>query len=90
MNERRKIARSRVLKGAKLLIGSSTSMIDCVVRNVTNAGARIQIANTVDLPDDLGLTLDGGHTVRPCRVVWRSVTETGVQFAKGSLPNDRQ
>jgi len=77
--ERRTSPRSRVLKGAKLVIGSA-STIDCVVRNVTASGARIQIANTVELPESLGLTLDGGFTVRPCRVIWRSVTETGVQF----------
>ena len=49
-SERRKAGRSRVFKGAKLVLGAS-SLIDCVVRNVTNAGARIQIANTVDLPE---------------------------------------
>lgn len=79
MQERRKVARSRVLKGAKVIIGSA-STIDCVVRNVTNSGARIAIANTIELPASLGLTFDGGFTVRPCRVAWRAVTETGVEF----------
>lgn len=79
MQERRKVTRSRVLKGAKIIIGSA-STIDCVVRNVTNSGARIQIANTVDLPETLDLTLDAGFTIRPCRVAWRSVNETGLQF----------
>jgi hypothetical protein len=77
--ERRKSARSRVLKSAKLVLGQS-SIIDCVVRNVTNSGARIQIANTVDLPKDFEMTFDGGHSIRPCRLVWRTVTETGVEF----------
>jgi hypothetical protein len=79
VQERRKVTRSRVLKGAKIIIGSA-STIDCVVRNVTNSGVRIQIANTVDLPETLDLTLDAGFTIRPCRVAWRSVTETGLQF----------
>ena len=79
MKERRKSTRSRVLRGAKIVLGTS-SVIDCVVRNVTNSGARVQIANTVELPEDLGLTFDGGFSVRPCRIVWRTVTETGVQF----------
>ena len=79
MQERRRVTRSRVLKGAKIIIGSA-STIDCVVRNVTNSGVRIQIANTVDLPETLDLTLDAGFTIRPCRVAWRSVTETGLQF----------
>jgi hypothetical protein len=79
MQERRKSGRSRVLKAAKIVLGS-TSLIDCVLRNVTNAGARVQIANTVDLPETFDLTLDGGFTMRPSRVVWRSITETGVVF----------
>ena len=78
-SERRKTARSRVFKGAKLVINTS-SLIDCIVRNVTNAGARIQIANTVELPETFGLSFDGGYTVRPCRIVWRSITEIGVAF----------
>jgi hypothetical protein len=79
MHERRKVTRSRVLKGAKIIIGSG-STIDCVVRNVTNAGTRVQIANTIALPESLALTLDGGFTVRACRIAWRAVTETGVEF----------
>ena len=78
-SERRKTARSRVFKGTKLVINTS-SLIDCVVRNVTNAGARIQIANTVDIPETFGLSFDGGCTVQLCRIVWRSITEIGVAF----------
>ena len=81
MQERRNSTRSRVLKGAKIILGAS-SVIDCVVRNVTNSGARVQIANTVELPEDLGLTFDGGRSIRDCRVVWRTVTETGVKFVR--------
>jgi len=47
-----------VLKSAKLVLGRS-AIIDCVVRNVTNSGARIQIANTVELPKDSEMTFDG-------------------------------
>ena len=77
--ERRKSGRSRVLKSAKLVLGRS-AIIDCVVRNLTNKGARLQIANTVDLPREFEMTFDGGYSIRPCRLVWRTVTETGVEF----------
>ena len=77
--ERRSTARSRTLKVAKVILGTS-SAIDCVVRNVTNTGARIHIPNTVDLPEAFDLTFEGGYSFRSCRVVWRSITETGVQF----------
>ncbi|MGB7714199.1 MAG: PilZ domain-containing protein [Pseudolabrys sp.] len=88
MQERRKSGRSRVLKGAKLLLGTS-SVLDCIVRNATNTGARVQIANTVELPDPVGLTLDGGYRVRRCRVVWRTLTETGVEFLKTGVDSAR-
>jgi hypothetical protein len=88
MQERRKSGRSRVLKGAKLLLGTS-SVLDCIVRSATNTGARVQIANTVELPDPVGLTLDGGYSVRPCRIVWRILTETGVEFLKIGVDSAR-
>jgi hypothetical protein len=88
MQERRKSGRSRVLKGAKLLLGTS-SVLDCIVRNATNTGARVQIANTVELLDPVGLTLDGGYWVRRCRVVWRTLTETGVEFLKTGVDSAR-
>ena len=79
MAERRKSGRSRVLKSAKLVLDRS-AIIDCVVRNLTNKGARLQIANTVDLPRAFEMTFDGGYSIRPCRLVWRTMTETGVEF----------
>lgn len=77
--ERRSNARSRMLKGVKLILGKS-SVMDCVVRNVTNSGARLHLPNTIDLPEVFELTFDGGYSFRRCRIVWRSVTEAGVQF----------
>jgi hypothetical protein len=32
------------------------------------------------LPEALDLTLDGGGPSRRCRLVWRKVSKTGVEF----------
>jgi ribosomal protein S1 len=79
MPERRKSARLRVLKNAKFIIGKS-SIIDCVVRNLTSVGARVTISNTTNLPEKLEMTFDRGQTIRSCRVVWRTLNETGIEF----------
>jgi methyl-accepting chemotaxis protein len=79
MLERRRSARSRIFKNAKLIIGKS-SAIDCVVRNLTNVGARVVVSNTTDLPERLEMTFDSGQTIRPCRIVWRTQNETGMEF----------
>lgn len=79
MQERRKFTRSRVIKSAKLVVGAS-SVVDCVVRNLTNTGARLEVQNPASLPENLGLTFDGGRSMRSCRLVWRTINETGVEF----------
>jgi hypothetical protein len=79
MQERRKITRTRVLKGAKMLLGKS-SAIDCVARDLTNSGAGLQVPSTNELPESLDLTLDKGHTIRRCRLVWQKSNKAGVEF----------
>jgi hypothetical protein len=79
MQERRKVTRTRVLKRAKMLFGKS-SVIDCVAQDLTNSGAGLQVPTTNDLPESLDLTLDAGHTIRRCRLVWRKLNKAGVEF----------
>jgi two-component system cell cycle response regulator len=79
MQERRKINRTRVLKAAKFLLGKS-SVIDCVVRDLTNAGAGVEVPNTIDLPEALDLTFNGGRSSRRCRRVWQKLNRAGVEF----------
>jgi hypothetical protein len=79
MQERRKVVRTRVLKGAKLLLGEY-SVIDCTLRNVTNVGAAVEMPNTLDLSETFDMTFDGGHSFRRCRCVWRKLTRMGVEF----------
>ena len=79
MQERRKVTRTRVLKGAKMLLGKS-SVIDCVARDLTNSGAGLQVPGTDELPESLDLTLDAGLTIRRCRLAWRKLNKAGVEF----------
>jgi hypothetical protein len=78
MYERRTCARFRVLKSAKLVL--SGSVRDCIVRNLSGRGARIEIPNTVELPELLQITFDRGRSTRQCRSVWRTFCGMGVEF----------
>ena len=81
MADRRKLFRSRVLKSAKFVLGTS-STLNCIVRNLTDLGARVQISHTADLPEKLTITFDRGRTLRSCRIVWRNPTEAGLEFVR--------
>ena len=81
MQERRKHQRLLVFKSVKLVFGNA-SVLDCVVRDLTTVGARIEIPNTIDLPRVFEMTFDGGRSIRSCRLVWRTSSGTGVEFSE--------
>jgi hypothetical protein len=81
MAERRKSVRSRVLKNAKFIADASL-LIDCFVRNLTVAGAQVELPRTAELPDRLTMTFDGGRTLRSCRIVWRDQNKAGLEFVR--------
>ena len=78
--ERRNVARHRVLKGAHIAVQGSRAMIDCVVRNLSDRGACLNVESPIGIPDSFDLMLDDA-SVRHCRVTWRKATQIGVEFA---------
>jgi hypothetical protein len=79
MLERRRFQRTIVFKAATLMLADHSTLA-CVVRDLSNHGARLQLPSTADLPDKFDLTFDTGHTLRKCRVAWQTVTNAGVSF----------
>jgi hypothetical protein len=80
MIERRRVQRTRVLKGAKIILNDRASLFDCTVRNLTNAGASGHLPSTVGIPDVFSLSFDYGRSSRGCRVIWRADDKLGVWF----------
>jgi hypothetical protein len=77
--ERRSSRRQRTLKGALIAFNTGRSTIECVVRNMSDTGAKLQVSSVVGIPDVFELRLSDGAR-HPCRVVWRSLKELGVVF----------
>ena len=77
MAERSERAKSRVLERANLPKSSVTA---CVVRHLTKDGANIEVPATFEVPDTFNMTFDGGRTIRPCRLLWRSYSQVAVEF----------
>ena len=55
MDEKRKAPRRRVLKEGKIVFADGQRVLDCTIRDFSDAGARLLIANTVGLPDTFHL-----------------------------------
>jgi len=79
MDERRKAQRLRALKGGTIAF-NQTSAIDCRVRNISRAGACLEVASQFGIPDVFVLQVGHDNLNQPCHVIWRSDARIGVEF----------
>ena len=79
MDEKRSSPRQRVLKSALVVFNDGRSTINCVVRNLSETGAKIKVDDVVGIPQRFDLALPDTER-RPCRVVWHAGAELGVVF----------
>jgi hypothetical protein len=50
------------------------------VRNVSPAGACLEVVSQVGIPNDFLLVIEHDHLNQPCHVIWRTATRLGVEF----------
>lgn len=77
--ERRFEPRERVFKGAALSFNRGYSSFECVVRNRSDSGARLSIAETFELPRRVMLRIEG-DAERPVEIRWSTASSLGVEF----------
>jgi hypothetical protein len=88
MPELRTEARQRVFKAGKIIVKQGASVFDCVVRNLSDTGASVDLGSTAGVPDTFVLICDSGRISRPCQVVWRTDRRIGLRFAEAN-PSDQ-
>jgi len=79
MIEKRTFPRHRVLKQGTIAFRGGGG-IDCMVRNLSLGGARLDIINPVGLPSSFTLMIATDRFARRCHPVWRSEARIGVAF----------
>jgi hypothetical protein len=78
--EQRGAPRHRTIKGARLLLHGSESSFTCVMRNLSDTGALVELPSTLGVPHDVVLQTDDGQLNRHCRIAWRTQTRIGLLF----------
>ena len=81
MEERRSTNahRRRTLKKGRVVLSDSTVM-DCLVRDLTETGARLEFAAPVGLPPDFRLLVVGSNLLMPSALSWQRGLSAGVHF----------
>jgi hypothetical protein len=80
MQEKRELARNRTFLGGVVAFHHRKSTMDCLVRNLSAAGAKICFTNTATVPDEFDLTIKQKDYALRARIVWRRADEAGVVF----------
>lgn len=79
-SEHRREHRSRVLKGAAILVDINTSEISCTVRNMHSHGAELRVPLGANIPQEFLLYVPVDHIGYRSVVRWRSGDRIGVIF----------
>ncbi|MET3926463.1 PilZ domain-containing protein [Devosia sp. 2618] len=73
--------RHRTLKGGRIAINDGFSTFQCMIKNLSETGARLKLASVVGIPDSFQLVMDDGRKF-DCAVAWRTADEIGVKFTQ--------
>jgi hypothetical protein len=79
IGDRRSSPRKKTLKGARI-VWSTGAPVRCVIRNLSEGGAKIDVPCAV--PGTFDLVFDSDQSRRRCRVVWCRENQIGVQFLR--------
>ena len=78
--EHRHEARRRAFLGAKLVFGAGAFTVDCVVRDISEDGARVRLPEGQPVPDILYLVEMRSGMAYEARVAWKRHPEIGLAF----------
>src|SRR4030081_323286 len=80
MIERRQNARARVIYSGVIAYDERRCTMDCVIRNFSEDGVKVEFNNTALLPDEIDLLIAKKSRSFNAKIVWRGETEAGLAF----------
>ena len=80
MVERRQSPRARVMYGGVIAYSKDQATMDCVIRNFSEDGAKVEFDNTALLPDVIDLVIAKKNRAFRAKITWRQATEAGLTF----------
>lgn len=80
MIERRQSARARVIYGGVIAYNGRRSTVECLIRNFSEDGAKVEFDNPALLPDVIDLLIAKKSRAFSARIAWRQASEAGLAF----------
>jgi hypothetical protein len=83
MGERRHSSRQKSFLRGCIYFNNRRSAVDCLIRDLSPAGARLIFSAAVNVPDAIDLYIPQKEQTLRAHVQWRYGVEAGVSFMKG-------
>ncbi|SRR6266851_1655524 len=80
MLDRRQSPRDKVIYGGVAEINERGSTMDCVVRNISEGGACIELDGGAKLPDQINLKIPRKGRSFLAKMIWRQANRVGLAF----------
>lgn len=80
MQDRRQGGREKVYLGGVAEINERSSTMDCVVRNMSERGACVEIDETAELPEKMNLSIPHKGRSFLADMIWRHANRVGLAF----------
>jgi len=80
MNERRISARQKSFLQGRILFNNRRSSVDCLVRDISEQGAKLKFSEAVAVPEVVELYIPNKDETYRARIQWRVGEDVGVAF----------
>ncbi len=88
-NEKRRSPRRAALMDAVIFYPNQNEHVGCMVRDLSQDGALLELPLAKNLPLVFWLRLEGESTLRFCTVAWQSENHLGVEFSEQIIERRR-
>jgi len=79
-DERRTLLRKRSFLQGRLYFNNRRSSLDCLVRDISNQGAKLKVSDSIAIPEFVELHIPNKDETYRAKVQWRTGFEIGVTF----------
>jgi hypothetical protein len=79
-DERRALLRKRSFLQGRLYFNNRRSSLDCLVRDISNQGAKLKVSDSIAIPEIVELYIPNKDETYRAKVQWRTGFEIGVTF----------
>jgi hypothetical protein len=87
MTERRVSSRQKSFLKGRIYFNHRRSSVDCLVRDISDQGAKLKFSETVAIPEAFELYIPNRDETFRARVQWRTGEEVGIAFGSEDVPS---